>query len=492
MIKKSKFMLLVILILNIISYKSFSQEKFRPQIHFTPNLNWMNDPNGMFFYKGIYHLYYQHFPEKPVWGPMHWGHATSKDLINWEHHPIALKPDSLGTIFSGSIVLDKNNTSGFGVNGKVPMVAIFTQFNPKIQQNGRIDYQNQSIAYSLDNGYTWVKYASNPVLKNPGIADFRDPKVIWHDLSKKWIMVLATQDKISFYGSKNLKEWEKLSDFGQSIGAHGGVWECPDLFPLTVKGKTKWILLSSINPGAYNGGSGTQYFIGDFDGKKFESQDMTTRWLDYGKDNYAGVTFSGLQNSRIFMGWMSNWQYADKVPTESWRGATTIPRKLKLIELDNKFFLLSFPVSQLDKYSKKRQKIQFNRTIKLDNPVFRLNGSLKALNDFELIVKNSKDENIKFGFEASSNRFYIDRTTSGNVSFNDNFKGRHYAPRLSKKSLIDFQVIVDVASIEVFVDGGLTTMTEIFFPSSAFDSFQFNSKQNGELIFEEISSVETI
>lgn len=480
---------LVIVILNIIGYNSFSQEKFRPQIHFTPKLNWMNDPNGMFFYKGIYHLYYQHFPEKPVWGPMHWGHATSKDLINWEHQPIAIKPDSLGTIFSGSIVIDENNTSGFGVNGKVPMVAIFTQFNPKIQQNGRIDYQNQSVAYSLDNGFTWVNYASNPVLKNPGIADFRDPKVIWHELSKKWIMVLATQDKISFYGSKNLKEWEKLSDFGQSIGAHGGVWECPDLFTLTVNGKTKWVLLSSINPGAYNGGSGTQYFIGDFDGKKFESQDNTTRWLDYGKDNYAGVTFSGLQNSRIFMGWMSNWQYAEKVPTESWRGATTIPRKLQLVELNKKFFLTSNPVSQLDNHSKEKQKIQFNRTIKLGNPVFRLKGSLKSLNDFELIVKNSADENIKFGFEASSNRFYIDRTTSGNVAFNENFKGRHYAPRISNNSLIDFQIIVDVASIEVFVDGGLTTMTDIFFPSTAFETFQFNSKQNGELIFEEISSV---
>ena len=480
---------LVVVILNIIGYNSFSQEKFRPQIHFTPKLNWMNDPNGMFFYKGIYHLYYQHFPEKPVWGPMHWGHATSKDLINWEHQPIAIKPDSLGTIFSGSIVIDENNTSGFGVNGKVPMVAIFTQFNPKIQQNGRIDYQNQSVAYSLDNGFTWVNYASNPVLKNPGIADFRDPKVIWHELSKKWIMVLATQDKISFYGSKNLKEWEKLSDFGQSIGAHGGVWECPDLFTLTVNGKTKWVLLSSINPGAYNGGSGTQYFIGDFDGKKFESQDNTTRWLDYGKDNYAGVTFSGLQNSRIFMGWMSNWQYAEKVPTESWRGATTIPRKLQLVELNKKFFLTSNPVSQLDNHSKEKQKIQFNRTIKLGNPVFRLKGSLKSLNDFELIVKNSADENIKFGFEASSNRFYIDRTTSGNVAFNENFKGRHYAPRISNNSLIDFQIIVDVASIEVFVDGGLTTMTDIFFPSTAFETFQFNSKQNGELIFEEISSV---
>jgi sucrose-6-phosphate hydrolase SacC (GH32 family) len=249
----------------------------------------MNDPNGMVFHNGEYHLFYQHNPDSTVWGPMHWGHAVSKDMIYWEHLPIALYPDSLGTIFSGSAVVDNNNTSGFGTAVNPALVAIYTYHDAEGEKAGRKDYQNQGIAYSLDNGREWITYDQNPVLRSPGIPDFRDPKVMWHEKSQQWIMALAVVDRISFYSSPNLKDWTKESEFGANIGAHGGVWECPDLFELQVEGTQdkKWVLLVSINPGAPNGGSGTQYFIGDFDGKNFTLDEQFSAlvgkegvWLD--------------------------------------------------------------------------------------------------------------------------------------------------------------------------------------------------------------------
>jgi len=260
------------LFFNTVSAQSDSEwmnEQYRPQVHFSPAANWMNDPNGMVYYKGIYHLFFQYHPSSSIWGPMHWGHATSIDLIHWKHEPTAIYPDSLGTIFSGSAVVDKNNTSGFGKKGQAPMIAIFTHHNSQGERAGKNDFQNQSIAYSLDEGKSWTKYAGNPVLKNPGITDFRDPKVMWFEEGKKWIMTLATKDHITFYSSKNLKQWIKESEFGSAIGAHGGVWECPDLFSLNYQGKKIWVLLVSINPGGPNRGSATQYFTGSFDGKTF-------------------------------------------------------------------------------------------------------------------------------------------------------------------------------------------------------------------------------
>src|SRR5438270_126109 len=231
------------------SQTSFSKEPHRPQIHFSPKTGWMNDPNGMIHFNNQYHLFYQYYPDSTVWGPMHWGHAISKDLVHWQHLPIALYPDSLGYIFSGSAVADVNNTSGFGKNGKTPLVAIFTHHNPKGEKAGSDTYQNQSIAYSLDDGKTWTKYANNPVVKNPGIKDFRDPKVSWYEAGKKWVMTLATLDRITFYSSADLKNWSKESEFGKDVGAHGGVWECPDLFPLDYNGEKVWILVININPG---------------------------------------------------------------------------------------------------------------------------------------------------------------------------------------------------------------------------------------------------
>lgn len=292
-------------------------DAYRPQYHFTPASGWMNDPNGMFYYEGEYHLFYQHYPDSTVWGPMHWGHAVSKDLIHWEHLPIALNPDKNGYIFSGSAVVDWKNTSGLGTKESPPIVAIFTYHDPVGAEAGRNDFQTQGISYSVDKGRTWKVYEQNPVLKNPGIADFRDPKVSWNDMSKQWVMALAVKDHIEFYGSPDLKQWTKLSEFGNTLGNHGGVWECPDLFPLKDEaGNTKWVLFVSINPGGPQGGSATQYFIGDFDGRNFIPQDSVERWIDYGADNYAGVTWSDIPEDdgrRLFIGWMSNWQYANVV-----------------------------------------------------------------------------------------------------------------------------------------------------------------------------------
>ncbi len=358
--KRKSINLMLLILLNVfICFNLISQtepsgaeEKYRPQIHFTPFAHWMNDPNGMVYYAGEYHLFYQFYPGSTFWGPMHWGHAISKDLVHWQRLPIALYPDSLGWIFSGSAVMDLNNTSGLGTKDNPAMIAFFTYHNVKLERTGSNSFQNQGIAFSLDKGRTWNKYRYNPVLKNPGTRDFRDPKVFWYEKTKKWIVVLASGDRVKLYSSPNMVDWKFESDFGMNLGAHGGVWECPNLFPLKVENSkdTKWVLLVSINPGGPNGGSATQYFVGDFDGHQYKNTDTITRWIDYGKDDYAGVTWSGIPASDgrcIFIGWMSNWQYSDRVPTLSWRGANTIPRELSLLFEDHGYILASKPLSEL-------------------------------------------------------------------------------------------------------------------------------------------------
>ncbi|MGB5647909.1 MAG: glycoside hydrolase family 32 protein, partial [Muriicola sp.] len=262
------------------------QEPFRPQYHFSPPEKWMNDPNGLLYNQGIYHLFYQYYPDDIVWGPMHWGHATSTDMLHWENKPIALYPDENGLIFSGSAVLDVDNTSGLGTSENPPIVAIFTYHDMEKEKAGRIDFQTQGVAYSLDNGESFSMYEGNPVLLNTEFRDFRDPKVFWDEKTEQWIMTLVAGDHLRLYRSDNLLEWAYMSRFGEKQGAHGGVWECPDLFELQVEGteERKWVLLISINPGAPNGGSGTQYFIGDFDGISFSSDQKEEKWLDWGTD----------------------------------------------------------------------------------------------------------------------------------------------------------------------------------------------------------------
>ena len=480
--KKIVFMLLCIsLTHSMVKAQTKSMEggeQYRPQIHFTPKAHWMNDPNGMVFYKGVYHLFFQYYPDGSVWGPMHWAHATSKDLLHWAEQPVALYPDSLGFIFSGSAVVDKNNTSGFGKNGKVPLVAIFTHHNMEGEKAKRNDFQNQSIAYSLDDGKTWTKYAGNPVLRNPGIVDFRDPKVMWYEAQKKWVMTLATKDRITFYSSPNLKDWTKETEFGETLGAHGGVWECPDLFTLDDNGKKVWVLTVSINPGGPNKGSATQYFLGDFDGHTFTPNSTETKWIDYGTDNYAGVTWSNTGNKKIFLGWMSNWQYATVVPTTNWRSAMTLPRELKLKHAGNDVFIASQPVAELSGIQSKSfvlENLKFADSLDLSKKAgvikfpCRLNFKLEDVSDFSLSFSNDLGEALLVGYDKKLNQYFIDRSKSVKTDFEKGFAARHTAPRFTNKSNMNISLVVDVSSVELFADDGLTTMTEIFFPTTPYN-----------------------
>lgn len=445
-------------------------EMHRPQIHFSPKEKWMNDPNGMVYYKGVYHLFYQYYPNASVWGPMHWGHATSSNMIHWKHQPIALYPDSAGMIFSGSAVLDKNNTSGFGKNGKVPLVAIFTQH---LEKDKKVT-QSQGLAFSLDDGRTWTKYAGNPVLKSPGPADFRDPKVMWHKPTKKWIMTLAVADRIMFYSSPDLKKWTKESEFGEEIGAHGGVWECPDLFTLPANGKQVrvWVLVVNLNPGGPNKGSATQYFLGSFDGNTFSPFSTQTKWLDYGPDEYAGVTWSNTGDRKIFLGWMSNWDYATVVPTTKWRSAMTIPRELKLKKINNDLLIAAAPVKELNEIQGKKSIIKNNSPLQLPA---RINFTLDAVQDFQITLVNDLGEQVIIGFDKNTNQYFIDRTKSGKTNFQKDFASKSTAPRFTSDKKMDITLIIDVSSVELFADDGLSVMTSIFFPNKPYNKIQLNN-----------------
>jgi len=486
--KYINWLLILLFIVNSFFMAASAQdlyhEQYRPQVHFSPKEKWMNDPNGMFFYKGVYHLFFQYYPDSTIWGPMHWGHAVSKDLMHWQQQPVALYPDSLGYIFSGSAVVDYNNTSGFAKNGETPIIAIFTSHNPKAVK--KEETENESISYSLDEGNTWIKYDGNPVLKNPGIKDFRDPKVMWYEAGRKWIMTLAMHDRVVFYSSPDLKNWKKESEFGQDAGAHGGVWECPDLFPMDDNGKIVWVLIANINPGGPNKGSATQYFTGNFDGNKFTPYNTETKWIDYGPDDYAGITWSNTGKRRIFIGWMSNWMYANQVPTIKWRNAMTVPRELHIAHISKEIFVRSMPVKELSTCESK--------TISINNVSIRhtfdlaektdaikipcvINVNVSDDKNFSLIVSNSVDEKIIIGFDKKLNQYYIDRTTSGKIDFHNEFATKHIAPRLTTKQEIKLSVILDESSAELFADDGLTVMTEIFFPTAPYNKIQIEVNQ---------------
>ncbi|MGZ3752917.1 MAG: glycoside hydrolase family 32 protein [Mucilaginibacter sp.] len=462
-----------------IQTKSEYKELYRPQVHFSPKAHWVNDPNGMVYYDHTWHLFYQYYPNGTVWGPMHWGHAESRDLIHWKELPIALYPDSLGYIFSGSAVVDSNNTSGFGKNGKIPMVAIFTHHDPKGEKAGRNNFQNQSLAYSLDAGKTWIKYAGNPVIKNTGIRDFRDPKVMWYANEKKWIMTLATLDHITFYSSPNLKTWREESEFGKELGAHGGVWECPDLFPLTLNGKTYWVLVVNINPGGPNGGSATQYFVGKFDGNRFTPVDNKLRWVDYGPDEYAGITWSNTGSRKIFLGWMSNWRYANQVPTEKWRNAMTIPRELALKQLKSEILLTSKPVKKLSVIEQKplaqNTDLLNGKEIKDIPDQFILKFSMDKVSEYSIILSNDLGEKLVLGYDGTNRRYFIDRSNSGKIDFSPEFARTSYAPRLTAAAASNIELVVDASSIELFADNGLSVMTGVFFPGKPFNHLQIKN-----------------
>ena len=480
------------------------QEEYRPQFHFSPEEKWMNDPNGLVYHEGIYHLFYQYYPEDIVWGPMHWGHAVSEDMVHWEHKPIALYPDENGLIFSGSAVVDKKNTSGFGKEGKTPLVAIFTYHSMEGEKAGRKDFQTQGIAYSLDNGDTWEKYKNNPVILNDGIKNFRDPKVFWHEPSDSWILTLVAGDHAKFYSSKNLKEWIYLSDFGKSQGAHGGVWECPDLFPLQVEGSDgeKWVLIISINPGAPNGGSGTQYFVGDFDGTTFTSNQKNPKWLDYGTDNYAGVTYNNVpEEERIFIGWMSNWDYARDTPTKKWRSAMTVPRKLSLHKVEDDYFLANYPIDKMGDLTSSTfvNQVEVAAATTDTLQVEGLNQSevrLKtAAKNFQLLFKNELDEVLVLDVDSKNQTLTVDRTLSGKVDFQEDFGAKkHVAPLKSfKEGPHQFKILMDWSSMELFVDQGMLSITEQLFPTSPYNTLIINNEDGSEpIIIQSIKEIKSI
>lgn len=489
------------------SINCFSQaglEPHRPRFHFTPPSMWMNDPNGLVYYEGEYHLFYQHYPNANVWGPMHWGHAVSTDLVHWQHLPIALYPDSLGYIFSGSAVVDWKNTSGFGRDGRPPLVAMFTYHDPVGEKAGSSDFQYQGIAYSNDKGRTWTKYPGNPVIPNrEKIRDFRDPKLVWDEVSNQWVLVFAAYDHVKIWGSRDLKSWAHLSDFGKNQGAHGGVWECPDLFPIRLDktGERKWVLLSSIGAGSPNGGSGTQYFVGDFDGKQFTLDPAFSAsqaaghgvWLDYGRDNYAGVTWSDIPASdgrRIFLGWMSNWDYAQVVPTEVWRSAMTIPRVLELKSTANGSRLFSNPVVESKGLRGKRIPVKpgdlaglMRLGSKADKQVSGLEIELTFAipegqqPDFGIVLSNTSGQSYRIGFNARKNSYFSDRTKAGSNLFSPKFAtSLHLAPRSSTIGVIKMHLIIDVSSAELFADDGAVALTELFFPDAPFNQIQLFSE----------------
>jgi fructan beta-fructosidase len=344
------------------------------------------------------------------------------------------------------------------------------------EKAGRTDFQNQSIAYSLDEGKTWTKYAGNPVLKTPNIKDFRDPKVIWHAPTQKWIMSLAVADHVEFYSAPNLINWTKESELGKNAFAHGGVWECPDLLHFNLNGKIIWVLLVSMNPGGPNGGSATQYMVGDFDGHTFKPYSNDIKWMDYGPDNYAGVSFSNVEDRNILIGWMSNWNYANVVPTEKWRSAMTVPRELSLIEQNNKnansndFLLVSSPVKEMKK--------AFSEIMSKENVIpNRIDlKEMKAV-DFEIILSNTFNEKLVVGYHADKKQFYIDRTKAGVSNFNDGFAAVAVAPRLSFATNMDLSILLDKTSIELFADGGRTVMTTLFFPVHPYTKWEIKSKE---------------
>jgi len=468
---------------NPIIFNEPTGEKYRPEYHYTPAKGWMNDPNGLIYLDGEYHLFYQYYPDSTIWGPMHWGHAISKDLLNWENLPIALSPDSLGYIFSGSAVFDAENSSGLGTPETPPLVAIFTYHDIEGERKGEKDFQSQAIAFSIDKGRNWQKYDGNPVLPNQGIRDFRDPKVssiINSDGSKSWIMTLAVMDRIQFFSSENLINWKFESEFGLGLGAHGGVWECPDLISLKApNGDIKWVLLVSLNPGGPQKGSATQYFIGDFKNGIFTPDDQMIRWLDYGPDNYAGVTWSNLpkdQNRTVLIGWMSNWLYAQVVPTQTWRSAMTVPRSLSLFEVDGTLLLKSSPVEELINLRKEAFSLS---TEESNLPSQAVEIIAEVEDNFAISFSNAEGQVLMISKE--NGLVSIDRSKAGNLNFHPDFAASHSAPMSWKSTKI--RIFLDASSAELFINDGELVLTSLLFPASPWNKIKaISGIENLELV----------
>ena len=467
------------------SFDMTNKEMFRPVYHHTPVYGWMNDPNGMFYKDGVYHLYFQYNPYGSVWGNMHWGHSTSTDLMHWNFEGCAIVPDAWGAIFSGSCVVDHNNTAGFG---KGAVVAFYT--SAKATPWG--DVQSQSMAYSLDNGKTFTKYEGNLILTSSE-KDFRDPKVFWYAPGKHWVMMLAVGQHMEIYSSVNLKEWKKESEFGAMQGAHGGVWECPDLVEIPVEGtrEKKWVLICNLNPGGPFGGSAAQYFVGSFDGKKFVNESPTqTKWMDWGKDNYATVTWNNAPDGRcIALGWMSNWQYANNVPTRQYRSANTLARDLTLYREGQELFLKSTPSVEVKKARGKKVSIPSFK-VSEKHEIVNLFEDNQGAYEVEILIQNAgaskiafcllndKGEKVSMYYDLNRKQFVMDRSESGTVDFSKDFPAVTVAPANVDKELV-LRLFVDRSSIEAFGEDGKFVMTNLVFPSQPYVKMCFEADKNG-------------
>ena len=475
------------------SHMSYQQDD-RPQLHYSPATNWMGAPISSVFFEEEYHLFYQYTPDNAGDGLMHWGHAVSKNLTHWEPLQIALTPDDRGEIYPGSVVIDWDNTSGFSLDGEPPLVAIFTY-------NKEETNQQQAIAYSTDRGRTWTKYEKNPVLNNPNLSSFHDPKVLWDSDSQQWLMVIATDNSILFYGSPNLKNWKYLSNFGINKGVHTGKWRCPDLFSIFIPetGDKKWVLLSTIQDGAPNGGSGIQYFIGEFDGKRYRldqefapslrQRDGVEKaiWLDYGCDHYAGVSWSNTDDNsgrQLLIGSMNNRNYTSSLPTKTWKGTMTFPRVLKIKSTANgPRIFQSFP-KELERLRKQKAATDisgaFHGTQEIACSPQQLEIILEAgvAQDTSTIIgfklSNDSGDIYTLGFDAKATNYFSDRTKAGNNGFSNTFAEKiHLAPKQVDGSLITMHIIIDATSCELIADDGLTVLSEQFFPSEPFTKIEF-------------------
>jgi len=437
------------------SFDAANKEKFRPAYHHTPAFGWMNDPNGMFYKDGVWHLYFQHNPYGSQWENMTWGHSTSRDLVHWTFEGEAIEPDALGTIFSGSAVVDKKNTAGFGSDA---IVAMYTSAGQS---------QTQSLAYSTDNGKTFTKHPGNPILTS-NVPDFRDPHMFWNSDINKWNLILAAGQRMNIYSSSNLRDWKYESSFGDGYGNHDGVWECPDL--MRMEGG-KWILICNINPGGPFGGSATQYFVGTFDGHQFvcetprpkgEGQGEEVLWMDYGKDHYATVTFDNAPDGRhVALAWMSNWQYANQVPTKQYRSANSIARDLSLFTYQGKNYCNV-------KASKETMAAFSDKAVKGLLPACRVDVTLKS--NTLITLSNSKGEQVTMVYDAKAGTFTMDRTKSGDISFSNDFAAITKAPTRGKIKTL--QLFIDHSSIEALDADGKMAMTNLVFPAAPYNTIK--------------------
>lgn len=458
------------------SAKEMREQVYRPQFHFTPAQNWMNDPNGAVYYKGEYQLFYQYNPFGAEWGHMSWGHAVSRDLVHWKDLPVALQEGNGIMIFSGSAVVDWHNSSGLchGSQGDSScLVAVYTGASQHLE--------TQNIAYSNDHGRSWTKYSGNPVI-DLHLAAFRDPKIFWHETTKRWVMVaaLSSQHKVRLFNSPDLVHWRALSDFGPA-GAVGGAWECPDLFPLPVEnspGEVRWVLSVNVFPGGLTGGSGNQYFIGNFDGIRFSSDQKQTLWADYGRDFYASTSFSDIPQSDrgLWIGWLNNWEYADKVPTTPWRGAQSIPRELALREFPDGLRLVQHPISELHELRKRHIQMQ-NQSVESANgklQAARVHGDMLeilaevrpgAAGEIGFKLRKGPHQETVVGVDVTKSEVFVDRSHSGDVGFAKHFAGRQSGPiALGPGRVIELHIFLDRSSVEVFANHGDTVLSELIFP----------------------------